>query len=111
MIQNLAGPPQGGSHTALGVTGSQVIKGSGGTLWSVNCFTLGTTGANGGGGNFYDSATVAGVTSGYRSGARHSLVGPMQVCRFSSSTDSSGSGLPTRISASVTPNLPLSAGG
>ena len=58
-IQNPPGPRPGGTNTALGVNGSQVIKGTAGTLWGVNCFTLGTAG-----GNFYDSATIAGVNYG-----------------------------------------------
>jgi len=64
VIQNPPGPRPGGTNTALGVNGSVVIKGTAGTLWSVTAFTLGTTGANGGGGNFYDSATIAGVNYG-----------------------------------------------
>jgi hypothetical protein len=64
VIQNPPGPRPGGTNTALGVTGSQVIKGTAGTLWSVTTFTLGTIGANGNGGNFYDSATIAGANLG-----------------------------------------------
>jgi len=53
-IQNIGGYRPGGTATAIALNSPTVIQVGPGTLWSVNCASLG-----GIGGNFYDAATIA----------------------------------------------------
>ena len=57
MIQNLSGPPPGGSRSALGLNTSTLIKNQGGTFWNINVNSIGNSTSY-----LCDSATIAGAS-------------------------------------------------